>query len=323
MLVKRAISILDEIEKILENSFFERINKTIEELKTLLRFSGKNITHYTSISTAQFLILNKSPLQISEGSFLNDTSEGKELFEYLEYDSNSYSNPKEFNFSKRPFIGSFVDENKNNDLTLWRMYGKEKLEEAKGCSITLNSAKLKIELLEKINPNNENNIAKMDDIEFYRVVYRNGDSFDFADSSQRSKNELKKLMHELKQTLKEYHAEGDENKSIREELNILELLNEVAYLFKSYEYQYENEIRLVITEAIGFDKKININKEKFEPSQTPPKVYIDLVPINSLIQSICIGPKVDKGEEWASTFYYALSNDNYKPEISVSTLPFK
>lgn len=65
--------------------------------------------------------------------FLNDTSEGTILFDYLDFDTSTHNNcgPNASIFSKKPFIGSFVNQTKNNDLTLWRMYGKENLEEAK------------------------------------------------------------------------------------------------------------------------------------------------------------------------------------------------
>jgi hypothetical protein len=90
----------------------------------------------------------------------------------------------------------------------------------------------------------------------------------------------------------------------------------VAYLFKNAEYQYENELRLVMKEAIGFDKKIDMNFN-------PPKVYIELVPLSCMIKGITIGPKVERPDEWASAFHYHLENKGFKTEINISNLPFK
>ena len=318
---KNAQSKIEEIEKILANHNYKVISSKIDAIKKLLLFKGDCITHYTSISTVEYLILNESPLRLSEGSFLNDTSEGQELFQFLEINNNTNNRQTEENFTKRPFIGSFVDAAKNNDLTLWRMYGKEELEEAKGCSITINAKALKDSINNKISPKFDGNSTTTDDIEFYRVAYRKGDTFDFADSNPETCKNLMELMKELKKEVKKFNTKKDKTK--KEEIEIIELLNEVAYLFKSIEYQYENEIRLVIKEGIGFDKKIDFNPKDFKTSTEPFKVYIELVPILNLLSVITIGPKVNKAEEWAATFHYHLANQNFKPEIHISKLPFK
>ena len=318
---ENALSKIEEIEKILANHNYKLISNKIDAIKNLLLFKGDCITHYTGISTVKCLLLNASPLRLSEGSFLNDTSEGQELFQFLEINNNTNNRQTEENFTKRPFIGSFVDASKNNDLTLWRMYGKEALEEAKGCSITINAKALKDSINNKISPKFDGNSRTTDDIEFYRVAYRKGDTFDFADSNLETCKNLMELMKELKIEVESFNTKKDKTK--KEELEIIELLNEVAYLFKSIEYQYENEIRLVIKEGIGFDKKIDFNPNDFKTSNEPFKVYIELVPILNLLSVITIGPKVNKAEEWAATFHYHLANQNYKPEIHISKLPFK
>ncbi len=320
---QNALSKIKEIDKIIENSSYKRINGIVDELKELLKFTGKNVTHYTGISTVQFLVLRKSPFRLSEGSFLNDTSEGQELFSFLDYTIEDTENAKcnKETFTKSPFIGSFVDSKKNNDLTLWRMYGKEGLEEAKGCSITLDSKEIVSEIKKKLETKPGISISNVDDIEFYRVAYRDDNKFNFANSTSKQRKSLNELMKNLKSIIDEFKA--DKEKDYTEEVEIIELLNQIAYLFKSIEYQYENEIRLIIKEAIGFERKIDYNEDSFIPSKFPNKVYIELVPVYDLLKTITIGPKVDKGEEWASTFYYHLANQDLFPEIHISTLPFK
>ncbi|MFP3670103.1 hypothetical protein SB717_33985, partial [Priestia sp. SIMBA_032] len=123
---------IEEINRKIENSSYKKISKIINQIKELLLFKGECISHYTSITTVQFLLLKESPFRLSEGTFLNDTSEGEELFKFLEVSNGNVKKDHSEIFAKRPFIGSFVDADKNNDLTLWRMYGKEGLEEAKG-----------------------------------------------------------------------------------------------------------------------------------------------------------------------------------------------
>lgn len=320
-LYRSALSKIDEIHKKIENSSYKKISNIINQIKKLLLFNEDCISHYTGLTTVQFLLLKDSPFRLSEGTFLNDTSEGEELFKFLK-DSGVIRNQNHVEiFAKRPFIGSFVDANKNNDLTLWRMYGKEGLEEAKGCSITINIKEFKAEIKNKINQNGDINSSTNNDVEFYRVIYRNGKDFCFSGASIEINYNLTKLMNNLKLEHDKFYKKKNLQKN--EELEIIELLNEIAYLFKSVEYQYENEIRLVINEGVGFDKKIDFNVDNFAPSYNPIKVYIELVPIASLLKTITIGPKVDKAEEWASTFHYFLANKELKPEIYISKLPFK
>ena len=86
-------------------------------------------------------------------------------------------------------------------------------------------------------------------------------------------------------------------------------------MFKTSEYQYEHEIRLVV-KGIGFEKKVDVEL-------TPPRVYIELTEVNPSIRKITLGPKVEKADEWAAAFYYTLDKSDYHPEILISHLPFK
>lgn len=318
---KNTLSKIDEINKKIDNFSYKKISQIVKQIKELLRFGDDCISHYTSISTAQILLLNESPFRLSEGTFLNDTSEGEELFKFLKDSNDSIRENNVTIFTKRPFIGSFVDANKNNDLTLWRMYGKEKLEEAKGCSVTLNVKEFKDEIKKRIYEKGEIDSSNNQDIEFYRVVYRKEGNFCFSGSTLDADNSLDKLMVSLKAEYSKFIKKKNIQKN--EEIEIIELLNEIAYLFKSVEYQYENEIRLVINEGVGFDKIIDVKEKDFMPSYHPNRVYIELVPIAPLLKTITIGPKVDRAEEWASTFHYFLGNKGLKPEIHISKLPFK
>jgi len=313
---KRATNYINEIKKILKNSSYKKINGLINQLKSILLFQGNCITHYTGISTLQFLVLKDSSFRLSEGSFLNDTSEGQELFNFLEYSTNANTSPHKEIFTQKPFIGSFVEEGKNNDLTLWRMYGKEALEEAKGCSITINAQELKNAIQFKINPDNS---LKISNIDFYRIAYRKNNIFDFAGSDDNSKKGLNEIMQKLKKEIESFKKK--KNKYPNEETQIVEKLNEIAYLFKSVEYQYENEVRLVINDTIGFEKKVDFDENNLKPY--PSKVYIELVKVPALLKNITIGPKVDKAEEWAATFHYHLQNKGFNTEIVISKLPFK
>ncbi len=306
---------IEEIDSILESKQYEEITNTTSKIKDILRFKTGSITHYTGISIAKFLILDETQFRLSEGAFLNDTSEGTILFDYLDFDTSAHNNcgPNAAVFSKKPFIGSFVNQTKNNDLTLWRMYGKENLEEAKGCAITIDIDELKEGIKQKLKKENDS-LKDFEELEFYKVAYLENNKFTFSEAKKIEITKLNNLMSQLQLDVKEFKDKPD--KKPHETIKIIELLNEVAYLFKNAEYQYENEVRLVMKDAIGFEKKI-------DTFFTPPKVYVELVSILPMIKQITIGPKVERADEWAAAFHYHFLKNDLKPEISISNLPFK
>lgn len=263
------------------------------------------------------MILNSSLFRLSEGAFLNDTSEGRELFNFVAFDlpvkkgNDTIALP----FTQKPFIGSFVSKMKYDDLTLWRMYGKEDKEEAKGCAITIKVQVLLDNLKNKLLPNKKIETVLQSDQEFnfYKVAYKTKeDYFTFSDASKDEKSTLNQYMIKLKDEIQTFNLKTNTNSNVQD---ILELLNEIAYLFKSNEYQYEHELRLVV-KGIGFKKEI----DALNPL---PKVYIELVTIRPMIAKITLGPKVERADEWAAAFYYSLDKENYHPEILISHLPFK
>jgi len=314
---------IEELKKLIKNEDLSSIRELINKIKDLLLYKEGCITHYTSLSVAKALILNGSLFRLSEGAFLNDTSEGRELFKFLSFHFSSKKGSDTIAelFTQKPFIGSFVAEIKHDDLTLWRMYGKEEKEEAKGCTVTIEMKELLENLKDKMLPKEKTGSSSKNDEEFsfYRVAYRQkGESDSFiipgTDKEQEKEKELNECMNKLSLKVKAFKKRRTK---ASDKQNILELLNEIAYLFKSVEYQHEHEVRLVI-KGIGFKKNIQP-----DPELGAPRVYIELVTVRPLIRKITLGPKVERADEWAAAFYYSLSKDDYHPEILISHLPFK
>ena len=307
---------INELKKFLENEKYKVISELVNKIKELLIFKDESITHYTGLSAAKALILDNSKFRLSEGAFLNDTSEGRELFRHLAIPvSKKIQDTESILFAQKPFIGSFVTETKHDDLTLWRMYGKEDKDEAKGCAITFDMEGLLKNLKDMLtlDPYVTDSARIDEEFTLYRVAYRkSGTATEFIIPGAVDKEEvLKEYMIELSNKVEEFTPTKEDEKY--ENKDLIERLNEIAYLFKSIEYQHENEIRLVV-KGIGFEKVINGES---------PKVYIELVPIRSLIKKITLGPKVEKAEEWAATFYYSLEKDGLQPCIHISHLPYK
>jgi len=308
-----------ELEKLIDNPDAININELINSIKKLLLFNDLTVTHYTSLSGAKALILDNSPFRISEGAYLNDTSEGRELFNYLSFHvkTKTYHDTIAEPFAIKPFIGSFVAENKHNDLTLWRMYGKEAKEEAKGCAITFRKDEFLDNLKKKLTSDRKNPLTVNSDEEFsfYRVAYYSNDQKDkfvIPGASEQDEETLNKYMEDLAFNIQHFNKNKPDMNGTQ---HVLKMLNEIAYLFKSAAYQYEHELRLVVN-GIGIDKMI---LKDF----TPPKVFIEMINIDSVLKKITLGPKVERADEWAAAFFYKLDKDGHHPEILISHLPFK
>ncbi|GGB81899.1 hypothetical protein GCM10007424_22480 [Flavobacterium suaedae] len=319
---KQAKENIKELEFAIKIPSYSAVSNIVEQIKSILVFEEDCVTHYTSLSTAKILILEeKSTFRLSEGAFLNDTSEGRALFNFL----NNFHITEQTNdrtiaepFTEKPFIGSFVPKAKHDDLTLWRMYGKENDIEAKGCALTINREKFVNAIKESINKETkttpENSLITNSDFTFYRVAYldkKEGNTcFTIPGPTDDDKEmKLNDLMSELAKHIEENEI-NEEDKVI-----ITEKLNEIAYLFKSTDYLYEHEVRLII-DGVGFKKGID---------NETPKVYIELVDIRPALHQITLGPKIEKAEEWASTFNYYLKQnyEDQNTEIVISHLPFK
>ena len=324
----RALRYVEELKKILQNVVYAKLRKIVDEIKALLLFKETCVTHYTSLSTAKSMISEGSPFRLSEGAFLNDTSEGRNLNEYLDFQNTASDSNGTLAklFFKKPFIGSFVKEKQDNNLTLWRMYGKESKEEAKGCAITVDVEKLKTLLQEtatKSKSDGGGTATNTGEIfEFYKVAYRKkeGDKFVLPGAQHDETPQLNTAMKRLKEAIAEFNSSPEADKEEGKKY-VTKLLNEITYLFKGAEYEHEHEVRLVVDSDNGFPLKINHKEDG------APKVYIEIGDIRPLITKLTLGPKVERSDEWASVFCFSFKaqrgiNDPL-PDIYISHLPFK
>jgi hypothetical protein len=308
---KYANQYIEELKEVIRDSNLWSIKQLVNSIKDILSIKKENfITHYTSLSVLKNLVFDDSSFKISEGNFMNDPSEGNEFFKFLKYKPATFNrdSPSTDNISKKPFIGSFVANKKSNNLNMWRFYGKEKGEEAKGCAITLHKQRF-IEDIKDSLLNEKNKEARLEneiDINFYRVVYvvHNGATEFYIPNSDNSEK-LKKLMKELKKKVEPY--KGDNKTFLEKDLN------SIAFLFKNDAYKNEDEVRLVMS---GIERK-----KKYYMGVNSPRVYIELVSIKNSVSKIMLGPKVDKRSEWLLAFHYCYEKS--APEIKFSHLPFK
>lgn len=315
---KYARKYIKELKEKIEDPVLWSIRLIVKGIKDILLIKEKCV-HYTSFATLKKLILEESIFRISEGNFMNDPTEGEVFFNFLNY--KPYNSRKDDSsvktFSPKPFIGSFVTEDKYNDLNMWRFYGKEEGVEAKGCAISLRTQEF-IDDIKNIllNEKKEARLDNESDINFYRVVYEvhyDEPTHFYIPNSEKSEEALEILMKELKIKVESYNR--DDTNSLEE------YLNSVAFLFKSDAYENENEVRLVV-EGIEFDKEY-YEENKEDKSVNPPRVCIELGPIKKRVGQITLGPKVDKANEWASALHYSYKGEEKAPEIRISHLPYK
>lgn len=292
---------IKEINDIKQNPKLLKFIKLINQIKSKLLVKKELVSHYTSLTTLQNLIIKNSKFRISEGNFMNDPSEGEAFYNFLNIESIN----NDQTFSPKPFIGSFVVDQKSDDLNMWRFYGKENDKEAKGCSISLETQ----DFIDKIkdilsNELKERRLENESDINFYRVTYIDPKSNKFYISDSKITGELEDMMKELK----------NQSESLKKDMTIIrKYLNNIAFLFKSDSFKSENELRLVV-DGFEFTKEYNTNI-------SPPRVYIELEPIRDIAKKITLGPNVENVNEWIASLFYSYSEN--APGISKSTLRYK
>lgn len=296
---KYANSHIKELEDRLNDKELDNIANCIFAIKSELKIQNENITHYSSLTVAKSLFIDKTKFRLSEGNFMNDPSEGTELLKFLDCKFSSTNNNNEF--FRKPFIGSFVKDDDN--LNMWRFYGKEDGTEAMGCSITIKMDEFIYDIQNSLTQKEEN----ISDINFYRVVYidKKYSKIIIPNLSEMPTQKIFSLLNELKATVCNYQGKN--------KISIEKYLNTITFLFKSDDYKNEDEVRLVV-QGVEFEKKYN-------KSVTPPKVYIELESIDKIVEQITLGPRVDKASEWATAFHYCF--EEKKPKIVLSHLQFK
>lgn len=291
----------------LNNSAIFDIEMIVCGILDLLRCNDDEITHYTNLPVLSQLILSNSKFRISEGNFLNDPTEGKEFFEYLDDNAINVKKDVEIDtYSPKPFIGSFVASGQCDDLNLWRFYGKENGVEANGCAVTIDAKKF-ISAIVNPAPLRGEYLDIYSQTEIYKVVYLTKKTFTDSESFGLGKEKDEKLgwlLSDLQEKLRSYK----QNKQC-----LISVLNRIAFLFKNNAYRNECEVRIVVS-GFEFEKLHDMERK-------PHRVYVELVPIKDFITKITFGPKVENISSWRSAFYHSYADKH--PQFAVSKLSYR
>lgn len=311
----------DELTNLLE---IWRLILTIKEQLIVKKIDGVKLGHYTSGKALQKILKQKegsgykitSRTRLSNVNYMNDPSEGKILDQFLQLNSEL----QQLILKPSPWflmsLTTAIDR-----LEMWAQYG----DKAKGvCLILHPSDFLKGDLIsgpKNFKDKQERDMSGIDLNEvngdyIYRIGYlsiseQNDHILDENYNTCLLKKEVDIINNSLK-TMKERLAEIDSNSKLFKVIN--EFLDEIRYLFKSVDYSYESELRILKYVPLDADNK----KIKIDDSEEVAKLYIERDnPIK--IAEVIFGPKFPNPENVTPLLQLLDKNIKFRQ----SKIPFK
>lgn len=316
------VRILEDIEA--DQNIKDEILKTCAEtqknaIDKIRAHAGSNIkdvikdnkvVHYTKLKVADILASSENPdgkLRYYNAVYMNDPEEGIVLLDCMsDLVKQCYFNAAEQE-EDNIYIGSFLPALMHEDeLVMWRTYGKDTQGvEGGGCSIVINT-----DFFDKykekggyINPG-----MTIKDISeetestpqcLYGVLYynknHNGNTINKFDGHNGAKVEkdVEKLDKHLKRLVR-FKKKLPKGSQDAIDIIIYHLLSEVRFFFKSADYKFENEVR-VLQFVPKNSKQLIIDKGDL----LPKKVFIESnKAIQPHIEKIILGPKVPNPKQW-------------------------
>lgn len=300
---------------------YEIIEKIKETLKVKIEFleNTKNcLGHYTSMSTLKILLENQKKyiysqkfsledslnienaseestvncLRLTNSRLMNDPLEGKVITNFLD---SSY-NQKDFLPSSIYMM--CITPNVDN-LPMWQQYGVN----GTGAFI-----RLKNEFLEKIVSDSKADI--------YRVCYL---SLNNEVNVSHMDNEDALLLKEMLGKLKSICEELKKNEDDKYSEILSRIQQDISFLFKTADYSYEAEYRIVLSTSDDFKFKVKCEMNKDYPF---PFLYIYLDDVeydNSKCSEVIIGPKAIDVDFLGPYINYL----DPEIDISVSKIPYR
>lgn len=297
---KKVTEIFEELKKVNEEDFYKfrdnysRFISLILVIQKALVFDKTEqieICHYSKLSTLKHIIKKKNEnvqpkFRISNIAYLNDPSEGNILlrvfkkrltdtcYQVLFGNMSEEGKMTQISFSN-VFIGSFSTA--KNKLPMWTLYG----DDSKGCCLVFDDYFFDEKNgLEEITSNKDKKIQPQD-LTLYKVKYIDIENVDETDI-------VISYLYEITQILNDWEIIIEKYESIK--LWINELLDKIRFLFKDFDYDYENEVRVII----------HAEEAQIKVDDIPevPRLYVDLQR-NLSYKEIILGAKIDKPVEIA------------------------
>jgi tetratricopeptide (TPR) repeat protein len=292
----------------------------------------KLVAHYSNLKVLDLLVMNENThLRYSNAVFMNDPEEGKTLIDYLDFLEEQGKEVPEikeafYNIEQKEktnfYLGSFlpVKDFHEDELLMWRTYGKdENSNEAAGCCMIIDvdffdtkdlkfiavGKQLDKELSDKAHP-------------LYKVIYCNKRKGRIeGEESTLIDGKLHKLKGALKKLLGQ-KVPGDIKLNKAIDRVLYHSLSELRFFFKSADYSYENELRVI--QFATHDGIVNIDTTT---GQVPRKMYIESTKeIKPHLKKVILGPKVLHPERWMYIEEW-MKRKGYKIEMAYSICHFQ
>jgi tetratricopeptide (TPR) repeat protein len=279
---------------------FAIIDEQVKAILDLAKTDGKQpLVHYTKLFVAEKLLsVTDTKLRYYNALYMNDPSEGEIVFECFS-GRNREAIKKSFDDGKLAseisvYLGSFLSNSKKepheDELVMWRTYGKDENKiEAAGCSLVIAP-----EFFEK----EDGDTGKISLIDMkhalYKVIYASRGKLSKKDAGIKSSlAAIEQAIIQL-ENIKAKNIKKGKNPEVTPVVNrrIFESISKICHLFKSADYAFEHEVRVV--KYVPLDSDIIQRDES-----TPKKLYIESA--NSIvphIKKIFVGTKVTNPSHW-------------------------
>ena len=301
---KLYLKLLDSIIKIQRKQFYKP-----EE--------GKEVTHYTSLSTLKNLA-NKERFRFYNAAYMNDPEEGSVFFDIIkkkEPETNVkevfYEEDEDPPYPSPAYIGSFImvnsdDQEQRDKLFLWRTYGKHSGQEAAGaCLIFRHEGALfaktyepqvgYMQRLQSKLPMLTGDLKDPGERQHFKPPLYKISYMDKGNNKELSE-ELDELAESLKQVERHVSEREDDIKNRLKRL-ARELLDNIRFLFKASHYKEEQEVRVV--QLYYYDENMLQEQDeiKVDTEQIPPRFYLD-AHSSFRFDKVVLGPKAHAVREW-------------------------
>lgn len=283
------------------------IDDAIEKIRQTAQSDNKAVVHYTKLFVADIYVkTTEVKMHYSNAIYMNDPDEGRVLFKCFndkEIESAYYSGER--HSESGIYLGSFLPSNNveskpqhEDELVMWRTYGKdENGNEATGCSIVIDSSFFKPlpGSAMALDPSNE----LLNVIYIKNLTGTNELLGDSGPTIQIKLNEIKENIVRLIELKKE--KDSDDLLCIEIDKSVYIRLSEITYLFKSADYQYENEVRVV--KRVSHNGNLIRAMSQTQPGKPAKRFYIESINnVLPFIRKIYLGPKVENLQEWRLFF---------------------
>jgi tetratricopeptide (TPR) repeat protein len=284
--------------------------------------SDEFVVHFTKLNVANiFVSAKESRFRYYNVVYMNDPEEGEVLLKCL----NSQSIRKAFEGGQKKiennvYVGSFLPLGRKDDLVMWRTYGKGANNvEAAGCGIIIDSnffdrdtgyrqSELRAQQNDIIS---ENGIPSLTQSLSKVIYFDTQNNIIVGADSKKVQVFLDKLSIALHRLISLNDNNDPQMQEVIDKI-VFRSLSELRYLFKSADYFFESELRVIQyvhpkSDEVQVDDCVELPRRLFVQSSKT---------VQPFLRKIILGPKVINPKQWLYLEVQLLKNGN---EVEVVT----